>query len=140
MTVRDLHHQADHGHCCESVGVGERSDERDDPMRHTPSGEHDHQHEHIAVERNGRVEIVRDILDLQAQWQVFGGASQVQQRAGNGQGCGSGDDGVAYIEHNDRQTCARSHEGLHHRQTKRADIQSRRVEHLIGTVAWLVAT
>ena len=139
MVVWNLHHQANHGHRGERVGIGERRDERDYPMRHAPSGEHKHQHEHVAVERYGRVEIVRDVPDLKAQRQILGGAPQVQQRTGDGQGCGGGDDGVADIEHDDRQAGAWPHEGLHHRQAKRADVQSRRVEHLIGTVAWLIA-
>ena len=81
---------------------------------------------------------MRDVLDLKAQRQVLGWASQVQQRTGDGQGCGGGDDGVADIKHDDRQAGAWPHEGLHHRQAESADVQSRRVEHLIGTVAWLV--
>ena len=139
MIVWNLHHQADHGHCSERVGIGERRDKRDDPMWDAPPGKHEYQHEHVAVKRDGRVEIVRDVLDLKAQRQILGGASQVQQRTGDGQGCGGGDDGVADIEHDDRQAGAWPHEGLHHRQAKRADVQSRRVEHLISTVAWLVA-
>ena len=65
-------------------------DERDDPMRHTPSGEHDHQHEHIAVERNGRVEIVRDILDLQLNGRFLVGLPKCSSERVMVRECGSG--------------------------------------------------
>lgn len=51
VIVGNFHHQADHGHCCERVGVGERRDQCDDPLRYGPAGEHEYQHEHVAVER-----------------------------------------------------------------------------------------